>query len=85
MPRAKKKKIPEILNTPIERPDYNYEFIWNMLVDEYSVLDKQFKDRERALCDYLEVPYVDIKQPEVRKMLHKLAIAYGMKGFKYRG
>lgn len=83
------KKIPKILMTPIARPNnYGPESIWNMFGEsgKFSILDEQFKERERALFDYLGVPFVEINQPQVREALHRLALRDTpvMTGFKYK-
>jgi hypothetical protein len=55
-------------------------------IDKIKILDEPLKEREKALFDYLGLPYTEITQPEVRTALHKLALSHTpvMTGFKYK-
>lgn len=70
------------------RPDiYGNEIIWVSTGGEqnkFKILDKEYEERERALCEYLDMPYIKITQSGARYILHKLAMTYGMNGFKYK-
>jgi len=84
-------KLPDefkILNTKIViKPPYNDDISWNALGfkgNKFSILDADYKEREKALFTYFGLEFVEIQQPEVRELVHRLAIKHGFKGFDIR-
>lgn len=89
MPRAKKKPLPTILTTPIERPAYmQTPFLWECLYkqDKYKLFDKEFAEREQALFEYFDLKPVKIQQVEVRELICRLALSHipQIRGFAYK-
>lgn len=84
-------KLPDefkILNTKIVRkPPYNDTCMWAILDgenDKFNIFDEEYKEREKALFKYFGLEFVEIQQPEVRELVHRLAIKHGFKGFAIR-
>ena len=79
MPRKKYKPLPPILKNPVSRPDYyqDDEWLWNFLNKD------NFIDQEKALFEYMGIPYEKITQKNVKKLIHALALMRGMRGFSY--
>lgn len=81
--RKKVKDLPKILRTPVSRPDYyaEDEVIWRFLNSGRLLTD--FEEQEKALFEYMNVPYTKITDPNIQKLIHSLAVYCGMKGFEH--
>lgn len=78
-----KRILPQILKKPVSRPDYyaEDEVIWRFLNSGRLLTD--FEKQEKALFEYMKVPYTKIDNPNIQQLIHKLAVRCGMIGFTY--
>ena len=78
-----KRDLPKILKKPVSRPDYyaEDEVIWRFLNGGRLLTD--FDEQEKALFEYMKVPYTKIDNPNIQQLIHKLAVRCGMIGFTY--